>query len=102
MNKTVKSAPRRFPKLAPVVSLPQPSSQLSADSRACIANLKDLLRRAERGKLFGFAYMAMCGDDFRCFDLHTEAIGAAEEHKLFTIGALAALTHDLMEKECQE
>lgn len=102
MNKAVKSAPRCLPELAPVVSLPQPSFHLSANSHDCIAALKVLLKKAESGKLPGFVYAAFIGDDIQDLTIRMEAVGMADEHRLFSVGVLTTLSHSLMEKELKQ
>src|SRR5688572_20106682 len=88
-------------KLVPVIPLFGPTFHLSENSRATIAALKTLLRKAEAGVLPGFAFAAINGDEADCV-IEMEAIGMASENKVFTIGMLEALSHQLKEEMSHE
>lgn len=87
-------------KLATVTPLRKPDSPVATVRQDCVGRLRALLRKAERGELVGLVFISMCGSNTPgyVFDIDMDCVGVAQDNKVFTLGMVAALSHQLAEK----
>jgi len=87
-------------KLVPVTPLRKPDLPVATVRQDCVDHLRAMLKKAERGELVGLVFISMCGSNTPgyVFDIDMDCVGAAQDNKIFTLGMVAALNHQLAEE----
>jgi hypothetical protein len=86
-------------KLATVTPIRRHSPYAANIRQDCVDKLRNLLRMAESGELVGIVFIATLDHGALGHTVDMGCRGLADENVLYTLGTMAALTHDLMEKE---
>jgi hypothetical protein len=81
-------------KLAPVVSIRKPDPEHDEAAQDCVAVLRDLLKKAERGELIGLITIQMIKNN--SYGFHWA--GRLEENKTFALGATEVLKGRLLKR----
>jgi hypothetical protein len=89
-------------KLAPVTPIRKHSPYAANVRQDCVDKLRELLKKAESGELVGVVFIATLGHGEQGYQVDMGYLGMAEENLFYTLGTVAALTHDLMEKESRQ
>jgi len=87
-------------KLATVTPLRKPDSPIATVRQDCVDHLRAMLKKAERGELVGLVFISMSGSNKQgyVFDIDMGYLGAARDNLVFTLGMVAALSHQLAEE----